>query len=161
MPIDGIPIFVIFITTARLLFAMRIFSKNNNKIVELGEGRIFSKSQIKLNEEVEANLGMANGVRDAQMKAKEMMSKNSNVGAASTDAGKLDGYTDRSNGEGMKLQLPIDANGSEISQAQQMVRNHANNDMEIEFTKQDKIQEMRNNSIPFTKKELSEFLNNL
>ena len=110
------------------------------------------------------------------MKAKQLMSKNPNVNAASADAGKLDGSSDSSSGEGMKLQVPVDAKGSQLSSAQSMIRNQSNDDMEIEFTKdtnstdsQDKANEslkerlanLRENSIPFTKKSLTSFLKSI
>lgn len=151
---------------------MRVLVKNNNRLVELGEGRVFSKSQLTLNEDVTASLGMANGIQAAQMKAKQIMAKNPNIDSASSDAGKLDGQNDQSTGEGMKLQVPINASGSQLSNAQSMVRNQSNDDVEIEFTKDtpsdndmaneskeyDRLKDLRENSIPFTKKSLSEFL---
>lgn len=151
---------------------MRVLVKNDNRLVEIGEGKIFTKSQLKLNEDVTASLGMANGIQAAQMKAKQIMAKNPNVDSASSDAGKLDGQADQSTGEGMKLQVPINANGSQLANAQSMVKNNSNDDMEVEFTKDtpsdndmnnesreyDRLRDLRENSIPFTKDSLSKFL---
>lgn len=152
---------------------MRVFTKRNNRLVE---GVPYRKSELRLNEDVDANLGSANGIQAAQMKAKQLMSKNPNVNAASADAGKLDSSSDSSSGEGMKLQVPVDAKGSQLSSAQSMIRNQSNDDMEIEFTKdtnstdsQDKANEslkerlanLRENSIPFTKKSLTSFLKSI
>lgn len=152
---------------------MRIFTKRNNRLVE---GVPYRKSELRLSEDVDANLGFANGIQAAQMKAKQIMSKNPNVNAASADAGKLDGSDDSSSGEGMKLQVPVNAKGSQLSSAQSMIRNQSNDDMEIEFTKdtnstdsqdqaneslKERLANLRENSIPFTKKSLTSFLKSI
>lgn len=152
---------------------MRVFTKRNNRLVE---GVPYRKSELRLSEDVDANLGSANGIQAAQMKAKQIMSKNPNVNAASADAGKLDGSDDSSSGEGMKLQVPVNAKGSQLSSAQSMIRNQSNNDMEVEFTKdandttsqdqaneslKERLANLRENSIPFTKKSLTSFLKSI
>ena len=152
---------------------MRVFTKRNNRLVE---GVPYRKSELRLSEDVDANLGSANGIQAAQMKAKQLMSKNPNVNAAAADAGKLDGSADSSSGEGMKLQVPVDAKGSQLSSAQSMIRNQSNDDMEIEFTKdtnstdsqdqaneslKERLANLRENSIPFTKKSLTSFLKSI
>ena len=152
---------------------MRVFTKRNNRLVE---GVPYRKSELRLSEDVDANLGSANGIQAAQMKAKQIMSKNPNVNAASADAGKLDGSDDSSSGEGMKLQVPVNAKGSQLSSAQSMIRNQSNDDMEIEFTKdtnstdsqdqaneslKERLANLRENSIPFTKKSLTSFLKSI
>ena len=152
---------------------MRVFTKRNNRLVE---GVPYRKSELRLSEDVDANLGSANGIQAAQMKAKQLMSKNPNVNAASADAGKLDGSDDSSSGEGMKLQVPVNAKGSQLSSAQSMIRNQSNNDMEVEFTKdandttsqdqaneslKERLANLRENSIPFTKKSLTSFLKSI
>lgn len=152
---------------------MRVFTKRNNRLVE---GVPYRKSELRLSEDVDANLGSANGIQAAQMKAKQIMSKNPNVNAASADAGKLDGSDDSSSGEGMKLQVPVDAKGSQLSSAQSVIRNQSNDDMEIEFTKdtnstdsqdqaneslKERLANLRENSIPFTKKSLTSFLKSI
>ena len=151
---------------------MRVFTKRNNRLVE---GVPYRKSELRLSEDVDANLGSANGIQAAQMKAKQLMSKNPNVNAASADAGKLDGSSS-SSGEGMKLQVPVDAKGSQLSSAQSMIRNQSNDDMEVEFTKdtnstdsqdqaneslKERLANLRENSIPFTKKSLTSFLKSI
>lgn len=149
---------------------MKILVKKNNKLMSLGEGKIYSKSQLTLKETIDANIGMANGIQQAQMKAKQLMNQNPGVESASADAGKLDGQADRSNGEGLKLEVPVDATGQQLSQAQRMVKDQSADDAQITFTKpqsqsvmnnESRIIEMRKNSIPFTKKELHKFLMNL
>jgi len=152
---------------------MQVIIKKNNKLVKLGEGRIYSKSQLKLNElnGLDANIGTANGIQQAQMKAKQLMNQNAGVTSASADAGKLDGQNDRQSGEGIELKVPVNANGNQLAQAQRMVKDQGADDAQITFTKpqtsttnglgESKIVEMRRNSIPFSKKELSSFLNSL
>lgn len=152
---------------------MRVFTKRNNRLVE---GVPYRKSELRLSEDVDANLGSANGIQAAQMKAKQIMSKNPNVNAASADAGKLDSSDDSSSGEGMKLQVPVNAKGSQLSSAQSVIRNQSNDDMEIEFTKdtnstdsqdqaneslKERLANLRENSIPFTKKSLTSFLKSI
>ena len=155
---------------------MQIIVKKNNKLVKLGEGRIYSKSQLKLNElnGLDANIGTANGIQQAQMKAKQLMNQNAGVTSASADAGKLDGQNDTQGGEGVELRVPVNATGPQLAQAQRMVKDQGSDDAQITFTKpqspsssmnnglgESKIMEMRKNSIPFTKKELSSFLNSI
>ena len=99
------------------------------------------------------------------------MNKNSSITSASADAGKLDGQVDTNSGEGIKLEVPVNANGSQLAQAQRMVKDQSADDAQITFTKpqtsmsngisESRITEMRKNSIPFTKKELSNFLSTL
>ena len=152
---------------------MQVIIKKNNRLVKLGEGRIYSKSQLKLNElnGLDANIGTANGIQQAQMKAKQLMNQNAGVTSASADAGKIDGQNDRQSGEGIELKVPVNANGNQLAQAQRMVKDQGADDAQITFTKpqtsttnglgESKIVEMRRNSIPFSKKELSSFLNSL
>jgi hypothetical protein len=151
---------------------MKILIKKDNKLVNLGEGRIYSKKQLKLVENgFDANLGQANGIAQAQMQAKQLMAKNPNVTSASADAGKLDGQVDTNGGEGLKLEVPINASGNQLAQAQRMVKDQSADDAQITFTKQNtattnsmsesKLMEMRKSSIPFTKKELNAFLSTL
>lgn len=150
---------------------MRILVKTDKGLKNLGEGKIYSKSQLKLNE-LDANIGIANGIQQAQMKAKQLMNQNPGVQSASADAGKLDGQQDRNNGEGLKMELPVDATGAQLAQAQRAVKDQSADDMQITFTKpqsssslmdtnESRITEMRRNCIPFTKKELHKFLKNL
>ena len=147
---------------------MKILVKRNNNLINLGEGKIYSKSQLRLNE-LDANIGMANGIQQAQMKAKQLMSQNAGVDSASVEAGKADGQNDTNSGEGLKLEVPVNATGKQLAQAQRMTRDQSADDAQITFTKpqtssslmdtnESRIVEMRKNSIPFTKKELHKFL---
>ena len=147
---------------------MKILVKRNNNLINLGEGRIYSKSQLRLNE-LDANIGTANGIQQAQMKAKQLMNQNAGVDSASVEAGKADGQNDTNSGEGLKLEVPVNATGNQLAQAQRMTRDQSADDAQITFTKpqtssssmdtnESRIIEMRRNSIPFTKKELHKFL---
>lgn len=152
---------------------MKILRFKNNQLQMLGEGKIYSKKNLKLREGVDANISSANGIQDMKAKAAKVLNQNPNVDSASADAGHIDNQNDMNSGEGMKLQLPINANGKQLSQAQNMVKNQGNDDMQVSFTKpqvngqtqgstnESRIMEMRANAIPFTKKELNEFLNSL
>lgn len=156
---------------------MQVIIKKNNKLVKLGEGRIYSKSQLKLNElnGLDANLTAGNvpvnGIQQAQIRAKQLMNQNAGVTSASADAGKLDGQNDTQGGEGVELRVPVNATGPQLAQAQRMVKDQGSDDALITFTKpqstasnglgESKIVEMRRNSIPFSKKELSSFLSSL
>lgn len=151
---------------------MEVLIKTNNGLQRLGEGKIFSKKQLKLREDIDAAIGSANGLQQAQQKAKKLINQNPSVDSASADLGKLDGQKDTSSGEGTKIQLPINASATQLNNVQQI----ANDDVEVEFTKNDtsnssssanesrknrKLVEMRYNSVPFTKKELSSFLKSI
>ena len=82
---------------------------------------------------------------------------------------KADGQKDTNSGEGLKLEVPVNATGNQLAQAQRMTRDQSADDAQITFTKpqtssssmdtnESRIVEMRKNSIPFTKKELHKFL---
>lgn len=146
---------------------MEILVKTNRGLKSLGEGRVYSKKQLMLKEDgLDANLGMSSSIQAAQMKAKQMMSKNPTVTSASADAGKLDGQMDSQNGEGVRLELPVNANGKQLAQAQKMVSDTNADDAQITFTKnqdsmttESRLAELRANSVPFSKNEINEIIN--
>ena len=154
---------------------METFVKKGNKLVRIGEGKLFKKCELSLIKEdgagVDANIGTANGIQQAQMKAKQLMNKNPGVNSASADAGKLDGQNDANSGEGVKLEVPVNATGKQLAQAQRMTKDQGADDTQITFTKSDpsngdstnesRIIEMRKSSIPFSKKELTNFLKSI
>lgn len=148
---------------------MEILVKTNRGLKSLGEGRVYSKKQLMLKEDgLDANLGMSSSIQAAQMKAKQMMSKNPTVTSASADAGKLDGQMDSQNGEGVRLELPVNANGKQLAQAQKMVSDTNADDAQITFTKnqdsmttESRLSELRANSVPFSKNELDEMFNGI
>jgi hypothetical protein len=152
---------------------MEVLVKTDNGLQRLGEGKIFSKKQLKLKEGIDAAIGSANGLQQAQQKAKKLINQNPSVDSASADLGKLDGQKDTSTGEGTTIQLPINASATQLNNVQRM----SNDNVEVKFTKNDtnnssssstnesrknrKLVEMRYNSVPFTKKELSSFLKSI
>lgn len=146
---------------------MNTYVKKGNKLVYVGEGKLYSKKELSLMaEDIDANIGSANGIQQAQMKAKQLMNQNPGVTQASSDAGKLDGQQDNSSGEGVELKIPINASGKQLSQAQRMTKDQGADDTKITFTKdsatnESKLTEMRKNSIPFSKKELTNFLRSI
>ena len=151
---------------------METFIKKGNKLVRIGEGRLFKKGELSLIKEdgIDANIDGANGIQQAQMKAKQLMNKNPGVTSASSDAGKLDAQKDTNSGEGLELKVPVNATGNQLAQAQRMTKDQSADDAKITFTKENpsdgmtsesKIVEMRKNSVPFSKKELTNFLRKL
>lgn len=149
---------------------MKIWQKRDNGLIFLGEGSIFSKKQLRLKEDVDANIGTASGIQQAQAKAKQLMNKNPSVTTASADAGKMDGQNDASTGEGMSINVPVNANGQQLAAVQQMTKDQGADDVQVKFTKDDtssdttnesRVANLRNNSVPFTKAEMSAFLNSL
>lgn len=151
---------------------METFIKKGNKLVRIGEGKLFKKGELSLIKEdgIDANIDGANGIQQAQMKAKQLMNKNPGVTSASSDAGKLDAQKDTNSGEGLELKVPVNATGNQLAQAQRMTKDQSADDAKITFTKENpsdgmtsesKIVEMRKNSVPFSKKELTNFLRKL
>jgi hypothetical protein len=152
---------------------METFVKKNNKLVRIGEGKLLKKGEILLKEEngVDANIGTANGIQQAQMKAKQLMNRNPGVNSASADAGKIDGQNDANSGEGIKLEVPVNATGKQLAQAQRMTKDQNADDAQITFTKdngnngtstnESRIVELRKNSVPFSKNELTKFLKSI
>ena len=152
---------------------METFVKKNNKLIRIGEGKLLKKGEILLREEngVDANIGTANGIQQAQMKAKQLMNRNPGVNSASADAGKIDGQNDANSGEGIKLEVPVNATGKQLAQAQRMTKDQNADDAQITFTKdngnngtstnESRIVELRRNSVPFSKNELTKFLKSI
>lgn len=144
---------------------MRTYVKKNGKLNLVGEGRLYSKRDFVLREDIDANLGSASSIQQAQLKAKKQMNQNAGVTSASIEAGKADGQADTQSGEGIKLEVPVNATGKQLAQAQKMTKDQGSDDAQITFTKEDpnttnesRVYEMRMNSVPFTKRELSSLL---
>jgi hypothetical protein len=152
---------------------MKILVKKNNKFVNLGEGKIYSKRQLRLNEDgFVATAPNVKDVRQFVTKGSKMMNQNPNVKSVQNQLGQMDHQNDASTGEGLKISLPANATGAQISKVQNMASKPENDDMSIDLTpstsntssdsssmtNESRIIEMRRNSIPFTKKELHKFL---
>lgn len=146
---------------------MEIYVKKGNFFNKIGEGKIYKKSELRINEGIEANIGQAANMQQAAIKAKQVLNQNPSVKSASTDLGKVDGETNSNSGEGLKIQVPVNANASQLDKVQQMSRGGSYDDTEVEFTKgsettttenTERLKKLRENSVPFTKKELKSFL---
>ncbi len=138
-------------------------------------GRV-RKSDLVLREQngIDANLTSAPNVAQAVIKAKETMNRNPNVSSVSADAGKLDGSSDMQSGEGMKLQVPVNASSQELSTAQTIVKSQNNDDMQIQFTKpvtngqvqddnsvSESVNQLRRTMPEFTKKDFDQLLRSI
>lgn len=131
------------------------------------------KGAVKLKEDnnVTANLPAANGVQDAIQKARKIQATQpvGNVEGAFSD---VDGASDGSTGEGMKLEIPANATGSDIAAANDFVKRQDNGNMHLVVTKptangvpqggtNESVDRLRRNAIEFTKKEFADFLKTL
>lgn len=138
-------------------------------------GRV-RKSDLVLREQngIDANLTSAPNVAQAVIKAKETMNRNPNVSSVSADAGKLDGSSDMQSGEGMKLQVPVNASSQELSTVQTIVKSQNNDDMQIQFTKpvtngqvqddnsvSESVNQLRRTMPEFTKKDFDQLLKSI
>ena len=77
---------------------METFIKKGNKLVRIGEGKLFTKGELSLVKEdngIDANIDGANGIQQAQLKAKQLMNQNAGVNSAAIEAGKADGQNDQ------------------------------------------------------------------
>ena len=152
---------------------MKILVKKDNGLVNLGEGKIYSKSQLRLNENgFVATAPDAKNIRQFVTQGSKMLNQNPNVKLVQNQLGQMDQQKDSSSGEGLKVSIPANATGAQISRVQNMASRPENDDMSIDLTpatsntssdsssiaNESKIIEMRKNSIPFTKKELHKFL---
>lgn len=152
---------------------MKILVKKDNGLVNIGEGKIYSKSQLRLNENgFVATAPDVKNVRQFVTQGSKMLNQNPNVKLVQNQLGQMDQQKDSSTGEGLKVSLPANATGAQISRVQNMASRPENDDMSIDLTpatsntssdsssiaNESRIVEMRKNSIPFTKKELHKFL---
>jgi len=155
---------------------MKIFVKKDNSLKPLGEGRIYSKRQLKLNEFTNGKVSLTlnpNGqdvrASSIQTSAQNMLNQVPQATAVTVQSDDIDGVStptfsasDPRNDTVQNIAAK-NANGATIQQA-------AKNGGTINITKDDsqqnglgesRIIEMRKNSIPFTKKELNNFLSSL
>lgn len=160
---------------------MKIFIKRDNGLKKLGEGKIYSKSQLKLNEDFtngKVSLTLNPNGQDVrassvQTSAQNMLHQVPQATAVTVQADDIDGVT-------APTFSPNDPRNDTVQQlttknaSSAAVQNAAKNGGTIQITKDDqqqtameskktsnKIVEMRKNSIPFSKKELSDFLSSL
>ena len=139
---------------------MKIYKKQGNQLVSLGEGKIYSKSQLKLKEGVNAALPTSSNVQDALRKAREISMKNP------------DGRNDVRQGEGVKISVPMNASTTQLNHVNDIAKDPNNNDATIEFTKPTTnggqatnesvyLEQLRENSVPFTKDEIIRMFNSI
>lgn len=161
---------------------MKIFVKKDNGLRQLGEGKIYSKSELKLNEswtngKVALTLnpnGQDVNASNVQTSAENMLNNVSQATAVTLQADDVNGVT-------APTFAPEDPRNDAVQNisakkaTSSAIQNLAKNGGTINITKDDpqqssmgeskeasdKLVEMRRTSIPFTKKELSNFLNSL
>lgn len=166
---------------------MKILVKRNNKLVNLGEGRIYSKSQLRLNEVEDDNTAIGSGDKPFQVDLTNGQDVSSptdvsrNATAASTKLTTLPnaegviniedaGWTTTPNIAPHEpgADVGITANGKTdkdikdaVEQAKDVRASRVIVPLKNSVAPRKVMDEMRRNSIPFTKKELSKFLNSL
>lgn len=146
----------------------KIYEKKDGRLTLVAEGEIYKKSDIKLLGEggITANMGQQNGVRQMLANAQKVMNANPSVTGASTDLGKIDGSSDANSGEGVKIQIPSNANGQQLSNIEKMASNQSMDDAEVEVVKPNQGTSTTNeskyrNAIPFTKNELNQLFKSI
>ena len=149
---------------------METFVKKNDKLVRIGEGMLLKKGEILLKEEVTANGGTANGIQQAQMKARQIMNKNSGVvDSVVTKAGDTDNQKDK--GEDITVSADVNASPGQLTNIAKQLpdnanlkfydRNKNNGNDGTTSTNESRIVELRRNSVPFSKNELTKFLKSI
>ena len=161
---------------------MQVIVKKDNRLVKLGEGRIYSKSQLKLNEDGKSFVNqndtatqnrinsLVNKIPPQERSSYDLVIGKDNNGVnGQVDMSKID---DANTGTISNASNVQDA----VSQSRQNgAKNPSNNAFEINVddlgnnsgtinssvASKKVMDEMRRNSIPFSKKELSSFLNSL
>ena len=155
---------------------MKIFVKKGNRFKHLGEGRIYSKSELRLNEYANDKVSLTlnpNGqnvnASNIQTAARNMMNKVPQSTAVTVQADDINGVTppmfSANDPRNDTVQTIAAKNATGVA-----IQNAAKNGGTIQITKDNTNQsglgesrmiEMRRNSIPFSKKELSKFLKTL
>ena len=156
---------------------MKIYSKKNNGLRLLGEGRVFSKKQLVLKEDgITAMVGKDDApAGNLVNQARQTINTNSNVDSvyipteANSSAPGAEKRTVSNNMQDTKLKTTSDnLNPNTINKASQVgvegvevtkSNNSGTQSNSFESIKSRKVMdEMRKNSIPFTKSELTRFL---
>lgn len=158
---------------------MKVYVKKDKALKLLGEGKIYSKKDLVLKEDNNNPLiGDAtpsderiNGVSGLETAANQQLTSHPAEDGVSVGLDSLSNSGQKLKGDGISFKMTQDqlkANKAQVSNmAQQMpgaevtiMRN--NNNMQLSSVTPKKVMdEMRENSIPFTKAELTEFLKNL
>ena len=156
---------------------MKILVKRNNKLLKLGEGRIYSKSQLRLHETITvgdttSNDEQINGAGDLERKVNQGFATDSKLDAQTVPMDSIGHPTQVLKGSGTVLQtdqkqlsqnkaqyanLAKEMPGAKLKVLKGNALSNGNNTLSTES----RLIEMRKSSIPFTKKELSDFLSTL
>jgi len=151
---------------------MKIYKVNKDKTLnKVFEGKIYKKSELLLKEDngqISATMSGVRGIQNAFNNANQILSKNGNVKNVQVDAGNIDSVQDKSKGEGVGISIPVDANGSQKTALDKIVKDPNMNDAKISFTRPSstnnmqtesrRLSEMRKNGLIFTKEEMDRFL---
>ena len=156
---------------------MKTYVKRNNKLIHIGEGRLFSKADLLLSEE-EKNLPVDANVNNKQIQtganALTALKNAANISpskVSTLDGGDIGPEKASTNNAGDNSSMTIGPNtkASDVDRISKelprtkLVYDASNNQNSTatESISSKRIMEMRRNSIPFTKKELGEFLRTL
>lgn len=162
---------------------MKIYAKKGDGLVKLGEGKIYTKSQLSLSEAALSGFEQsAPNISAAARDASSKLAANGNLKDVTGSADDLTaGSASASNGVVKDPSITVDVKSPQsISQTQGIVdrmtpdekentdiqfvdstKNGANGMMNSSVDPKATIDEMRENSIPFTKSELTEFLKSI
>lgn len=138
--------------------------------IRLKRPTIYEKRELTLKEFYDSNaaqaganvasMPQANGVQQALQKARNIFQNNQTIDKVAGDAGHIDGQKDTSSGEGFKIEIPANATGGDVAQAEKVVRDPSSDDAQIVITKPTP-NGSANESITFTKTQLNEFLKSI
>ena len=159
---------------------MKVYIKKDKALKLLGEGKVYSKKDLILKEQddnklvadASSNDESFGGVSNAEKAIDTTLQKNPTADAASTDMASLGPKQNVGNGQGVVIrtnQVDFEKNRGAFSNMAQRMPN-----AELQVDRGDGVQplvahktprkvmdEMRENSVPFTKSELTEFLKSL
>ena len=160
---------------------MKVYVKKDKALKLLGEGRVYSKKDLMLKEG-----GFAKPVAAAPtnvtttgdfFNTAAQNEHNPALGGTSAQLGQLNNKAEKNNGEGTNIELPSHPTGAQKQAVANMANNPAfrdatvtvgdeasgiNNGLQTNSVAPRKVMdEMRENSVPFTKAELTEFLKTL
>ena len=144
------------------------FSKNGYERYVM-ECKGFKKKDLVLKEgQIQANLPSAQNLEQAKREARNILTQNPSASGVTGDLGKFDGQQDAESGEGVKIQVPVNAPSSQLTPLQDMTRDERNDDVSIEFvdTKNNNgvggmSESFKKRLVPFTKKELNEMFDKI
>ena len=157
---------------------MNILVKKNNQLVNLGEGRIYSKSQLRLNEDGEnALIGDAtpndekvSGTGSLQTTVNKEFTEHPQEDGVSIGLDALNNSGQKLKGDGTNIKMSqqqLAQNKAQISNlaaqmpGAQLTIMRGNGVINNSVAPRKVLDELRKNSIPFTKKELYNFLREL